>query len=79
MSVHDVAGGGSKLGRRIEHVCEHRPTANGMQHLGQGGLHPRALAGGKDDNVQIGRAHLFTVTSRRERPEAASARSILSS
>jgi hypothetical protein len=38
-------------------MAYHRPTRDGMQHLRQIGLHPRALAGGKDDGGGGGIAH----------------------
>ena len=31
-----------------EHMTEHRPAGDRVQHLGQRGFHPRALPGGKD-------------------------------
>ena len=34
---------------RVDGVVQHGAAADRMQHLGQGGFHPRALAGGEDD------------------------------
>ena len=38
---------------RGEHMLDHGPARHFVQHLGARGLHPRALAGGKDDNVNV--------------------------
>ena len=34
----------------VEDVLQHRPSRDGVQHLGQRGLHAGALSGGEDDN-----------------------------
>ena len=34
---------------RVDGVVQHGAAADRVQHLGQGRLHPRALAGGEDD------------------------------
>ncbi len=36
-----------------QHVIDERAAGQGMQHLGHGGFHPRALAGGKNDDVKL--------------------------
>jgi hypothetical protein len=35
---------------RCQHVIEHGPAANPVQHLREGGFHPRARTSGKDDD-----------------------------
>ena len=36
-----------------QYVLDHWPSGNRVKSLGQGGLHPRALAGRKDDDVDV--------------------------
>ena len=36
--------------RRVDHMGQHRPARQGLQHLGQVRLHAFALAGGQDDD-----------------------------
>ena len=36
-----------------EHVLDQRQSGRRVEHLGQRGLHPRALAGGQDDDVDV--------------------------
>ena len=47
-----IVAGETRLGGP-EHVLDHRPAGDRVQHLGQLRLHPRALAGGQDDDVSI--------------------------
>ena len=44
-------------GGDIQHMAQHRPAADRVQHLGQSGLHPRPLACGKDHNGKTGLGH----------------------
>ena len=46
---HDDHRRCAQRGQARQHMADHRPAGDGMQHLRQIGLHPRALAGGKDD------------------------------
>jgi hypothetical protein len=41
----------------IEDVAEQGAAGERMQHLGPLGLHPGALAGGEDDDVERGAGH----------------------
>ena len=56
--------------RRIEHVVDHRPAAERVEHLGRGRLHARAEAGREDDRDRAahGRAGTggFTGPGRRD-------------
>ena len=40
---------GTGVRDRVEHVVDHRPKENLVEHLGALGLHSRTFAGGKDD------------------------------
>ncbi len=53
MAEHDLAGLDAGLAHGVEHVAEHGLAADRVQHLGQRGLHARALAGGEDDGVDF--------------------------
>src|SRR5262245_28032053 len=43
-------------GRGPQNAFDERQAANPMQDLGQQGLHPRALTGGQDDDVDVRQA-----------------------
>src|SRR5690606_21547867 len=51
MAVHDVNAGVFQARDGIKHVREHRTTTQRLQHLGQAGTHPRALAGREYDRA----------------------------
>ena len=53
-----------------QHVLDERQAAAGVQHLGQRGLHPGALAGRKDDDVE--RVHRLFRARPRPGPAGAS-------
>jgi hypothetical protein len=38
---------------RIQHVFNHRPTTDRMQHFRNVGFHPSAFAGGKDHSKNL--------------------------
>ena len=40
-------------GGAVEDVLDHRLPGDAVQHFGQRGLHPRALAGGENDDVSV--------------------------
>ena len=44
---------GAERARRVEHVPDERAAADAVQHLGERGLHPRALARGEDDHGEL--------------------------
>ena len=46
-------GRGVKRGRAVEDAVDERASGDLVQHLGQLGLHPRALAGGQNDDVKV--------------------------
>ena len=46
----DDGGAGAQRGRGREDVAEHRPAAEGVQHLRGRGAHAGALTGGQDDD-----------------------------
>jgi len=52
MTVDHVDAGRIQRARGIDHMRQHRPAADRLQHLGQRRLHSLALAGGEDDHVQ---------------------------
>ncbi len=56
MAVDHVDGSRTQGARGLEHVRQHRPPGDGLEHLGPRGLHPLAFAGGEDDHVQ-GQGH----------------------
>ena len=59
----DERDGGWDQGlRRLEHMLDHWLPGDRVQHFRQRGLHPRALAGGENDDmdVGIGRPHLWS-------------------
>ena len=56
MSMHHVDARRPQRRSTVDHVREHRPASQRLQHLGQGRFHPLALAGGEDHDVQ-GRTH----------------------
>ena len=60
MAMDDMDGPGLQLPRRGDHMGQHRPAGHFLQHLGQGRVHPLALAGGEDDHMQ-GSAHISSV------------------
>ncbi len=43
--------------RALQDMAENRQARHFMQHLRQGGFHPRALAGGKDDHQAASCGH----------------------
>jgi len=52
VAVHHVDGSRLQLACGIDHMRQHRPAGNRLQHLGQDRLHALASAGGEDDDVQ---------------------------
>jgi hypothetical protein len=52
VAVHDVHRRRLQFARRVDHVRQHRPRRDRLQHLGQGRFHALALARGEDDDVQ---------------------------
>ncbi len=52
MADHDRDARGRKAPGAVEDVLEHRPPAQGMQHLRQVRVHALALAGGQDDDLE---------------------------
>ena len=52
MAVDHVDAGRLQRARGVDHVRQHRPPGDLLQHLRQRGLHPLAFAGGEDDDVQ---------------------------
>ena len=44
-----------------QHMPDHRPVGDVVQHLGERGSHPRALAGGKDQGGKFGHGGTATV------------------
>lgn len=52
VAVNDVDPCGAELARGVDHVTQHRLAGDLLQHLGRGGLHALALAGGEDDDVE---------------------------
>ena len=52
MSNHHGDAVGLQAGCAIQHMREHWPARDLMQHLGQIGLHALAHAGSQNDNVQ---------------------------
>ena len=51
MADHHRARLGAERGGRVEDVVDHRGAGHLVEHLRAGRLHPRALAGGKDQDV----------------------------
>ena len=51
---HDDRGARSNRIRGTKHMLDKWQPANLVEHLWQAGLHPGPLAGGKDDEVQVG-------------------------
>jgi hypothetical protein len=52
MTIDDVNASGAEGAGPLEHMREHGPSGERLQHLGQAGIHALALAGGQDNNRQ---------------------------
>jgi len=52
MAVHDDDASRRERARGLQHVRKHRPPGDLVQNLGQRGMHPLALPGGKHDDVK---------------------------
>jgi hypothetical protein len=57
MPDDDRDGAWRDAGRGLQHVLDHRQAGYAMKHLRADRLHPRALAGRKDNDVDV-RHHL---------------------
>lgn len=58
---HHAQALGLEPPRRVQDMGQQRPARERMQHLGNVGMHPLALAGGEDDNLQWGSSRLHGV------------------
>ena len=60
MAMDDMDGFRQQPPGRSDHMGQHRPAGDFLQHLGQRGVHPLAFSGGQNDYMQ-GSAHINSV------------------